>query len=63
MYICFIPVLCFWSRLQVKAGLGVNVFGVLTVMLAVATWGVPLFSLDTYPDWAPVLPSLNSTQP
>ncbi|GAA6227676.1 solute carrier family 13 member 1 [Lates japonicus] len=48
---------------MVKAGLGVNVIGVLAVLLAVATWGVPLFSLDTYPDWAPVLPSFNSTTP
>ncbi|MED6284179.1 hypothetical protein CHARACLAT_016616 [Characodon lateralis] len=48
---------------MVKAGLGVNVIGVLAVMLAVATWGVPLFSLDTYPDWAPVLPGHNSTMP
>ncbi|XP_035812497.1 solute carrier family 13 member 1 [Amphiprion ocellaris] len=48
---------------MVKAGIGVNVIGVLAVMLAVATWGVPLFALDTYPDWAPVLPSFNSTAP
>lgn len=48
---------------MVKAGLGVNVIGVLCVMLAVATWGVPLFSLDVYPDWAPVLPGFNSTIP
>lgn len=51
------------SVLQVKAGLGVNVIGVLAVLLAVGTWGVPLFSLDTYPDWAPVLPGFNSTAP
>ncbi|KAM7397306.1 hypothetical protein PAMP_020290 [Pampus punctatissimus] len=48
---------------MVKAGLGVNVIGVLTVMLAVETWGVPLFSLDTYPDWALVLPGFNSSVP
>ncbi|XP_028287727.1 solute carrier family 13 member 1 [Parambassis ranga] len=48
---------------MVKAGLGVNVIGVLSVLLAVATWGVPLFSLDTYPEWAPVLPGFNSTTP
>ncbi|XP_072241373.1 solute carrier family 13 member 1 [Leuresthes tenuis] len=48
---------------MVKAGLGVNVIGVLAVLLAVATWGVPLFSLDIYPDWAPALPSFNSTTP
>ncbi|KAM6926630.1 solute carrier family 13 member 1 [Lycodopsis pacificus] len=48
---------------MVKAGLGVNVIGVLAALLAVATWGVPLFSLDTYPDWAPVLPGFNATTP
>lgn len=49
--------------LQVKAGIGTNVIGVLATLLAVATWGVPLFSLDTYPDWAPVYPGSNSTSP
>lgn len=49
--------------LQVKAGLGVNVIGLLSVLLAVGTWGIPLFSLDSYPDWAPVLPNFNSTTP
>ncbi|CAG01074.1 unnamed protein product, partial [Tetraodon nigroviridis] len=48
---------------QVKAGIGTNVIGVLATLLAVATWGVPLFSLDTYPDWAPVHPGSNSTSP
>ncbi|CAJ1056034.1 solute carrier family 13 member 1 isoform X1 [Xyrichtys novacula] len=48
---------------MVKAGLGVNVIGVLATLLAVSTWGVPLFSLDTYPDWAPHLPGFNSTMP
>ncbi|XP_078139123.1 solute carrier family 13 member 1 [Centroberyx gerrardi] len=48
---------------MVKAGLGVNLIGLLAVLLAVTTWGVPLFSLDTYPDWAPVLPESNSTAP
>ncbi|KAF4095218.1 hypothetical protein G5714_024296 [Onychostoma macrolepis] len=40
---------------MVKAGLGVNVIGVLTVLLALTTWGTPLLNLDTYPDWAPVV--------
>ncbi|KAM8751155.1 solute carrier family 13 member 1 [Acanthopagrus schlegelii] len=46
---------------MVKAGLGAAMIGIPVVLLAVVTWGVPLFSLDTYPDWAPVLPGLNST--
>ncbi|XP_051740552.1 solute carrier family 13 member 1 [Ctenopharyngodon idella] len=40
---------------MVKAGLGVNVIGILTVLLALTTWGTPLLNLDTYPDWAPVV--------
>ncbi|XP_061578206.1 solute carrier family 13 member 1 [Cololabis saira] len=48
---------------MVKAGLGVNVIGVLSVLMATATWGVPLFSLTTYPDWAPTHPSFNTTAP
>ncbi|XP_046890295.1 solute carrier family 13 member 1 [Hypomesus transpacificus] len=46
---------------MVKAGLGTNVIGVLVVVLAVTTLGVPLFGLNTYPDWAPILPPSNST--
>nr|XP_057942254.1 solute carrier family 13 member 1 [Doryrhamphus excisus] len=45
---------------MVKAGLGANVIGLLAVLLAVTTWGVPLFSLDVYPDWAP---PFNATTP
>uniref|UniRef100_A0A8C7CQ14 Solute carrier family 13 member 4 n=1 Tax=Oncorhynchus kisutch TaxID=8019 RepID=A0A8C7CQ14_ONCKI len=37
---------------MVKAGFGVNLIGVLVVMLAIMTWGVPLFNLTEYPDWA-----------
>ncbi|KAL4004035.1 hypothetical protein ACER0C_003748 [Sarotherodon galilaeus] len=48
---------------MVKAGLGVNMIGVLALLLAIATWGIPLFSLDTYPEWAPTLPGFNSTTP
>ncbi|XP_062317885.1 solute carrier family 13 member 1 [Osmerus eperlanus] len=46
---------------MVKAGLGTNIIGVLVVILAVTTLGVPLFGLNTYPDWAPVFPTSNST--
>uniref|UniRef100_A0A8C8GZV9 Solute carrier family 13 member 4 n=1 Tax=Oncorhynchus tshawytscha TaxID=74940 RepID=A0A8C8GZV9_ONCTS len=37
---------------MVKAGFGVNLIGVLVVMLAITTWGVPLFNLTEFPDWA-----------
>ncbi|KAJ8392217.1 hypothetical protein AAFF_G00077850 [Aldrovandia affinis] len=37
---------------MVKAGFGVNLIGVLVVMLAIMTWGFPLFHLTEFPDWA-----------
>lgn len=37
---------------QVKAGIVMNVIGVLCVTLAINTWGRPMFSLDTLPAWA-----------
>ncbi|XP_063761288.1 LOW QUALITY PROTEIN: solute carrier family 13 member 4-like [Eleginops maclovinus] len=37
---------------MVKAGFGVNLIGVAVVMLAITTWGVPLFNLNEFPDWA-----------
>ncbi|XP_062956069.1 solute carrier family 13 member 4 [Cynocephalus volans] len=39
---------------MVKAGLGVNVIGLVIVMVAINTWGVSLFHLDTFPAWAKV---------
>lgn len=47
--------------IQVKAGLGLNIIGVLTVLLAISTWGTSIFALDTYPDWAPSLGVTNTT--
>ncbi|XP_071071383.1 solute carrier family 13 member 4 isoform X9 [Dasypus novemcinctus] len=46
----FLPILCS----LVKAGLGVNVFGLVIVMVAINTWGISLFHLDTFPAWAKV---------
>ncbi|KAM4678349.1 solute carrier family 13 member 4 isoform 1-T1 [Discoglossus pictus] len=37
---------------MVKAGLGVNLIGLAVVMVAINTWGVSLFQLDSFPDWA-----------
>uniref|UniRef100_A0A8D3AN03 Solute carrier family 13 member 4 n=1 Tax=Scophthalmus maximus TaxID=52904 RepID=A0A8D3AN03_SCOMX len=37
---------------MVKAGFGVNLIGVAVVMLAITTWGVPLFDLTEFPAWA-----------
>ncbi|XP_037692016.1 solute carrier family 13 member 4 isoform X2 [Choloepus didactylus] len=46
----FLPILCS----LVKAGLGINVIGLVIVMVAINTWGVSLFHLDTFPVWAKV---------
>ncbi|KPP77347.1 solute carrier family 13 member 1-like [Scleropages formosus] len=46
---------------MVKAGLGVNIIGVLVVLLAVSTWGIPLYDLNRYPSWAPLHPISNTT--
>ncbi|XP_040267652.1 solute carrier family 13 member 1 [Bufo bufo] len=37
---------------MVKAGLGINILGVLVVMLCISTWAIPMFSLNIYPSWA-----------
>ncbi|XP_068611408.1 solute carrier family 13 member 4 [Brachionichthys hirsutus] len=37
---------------MVKAGFGVNLIGVAVVMLAITTWGIPLFNLTEFPAWA-----------
>uniref|UniRef100_A0A8C9SHM1 Solute carrier family 13 member 3 n=1 Tax=Scleropages formosus TaxID=113540 RepID=A0A8C9SHM1_SCLFO len=43
---------------MVKTGFMMNILGILTVSLAVNTWGTYMFGLSTYPDWAQ---SLNVT--
>ncbi|XP_014792993.1 PREDICTED: solute carrier family 13 member 4 isoform X1 [Calidris pugnax] len=39
---------------MVKAGLGVNLIGLAVVMVAINTWGIRLFQLNTFPEWAAV---------
>lgn len=39
---------------MVKAGSMLNIIGVITINLAINTWGVAMFHLDTFPDWANV---------
>uniref|UniRef100_A0A8C5N3D4 Solute carrier family 13 member 1 n=1 Tax=Leptobrachium leishanense TaxID=445787 RepID=A0A8C5N3D4_9ANUR len=46
---------------MVKAGLGINILGVLVVMLAISTWAIPMFNLQSYPSWAPVISPTNFT--
>ncbi|XP_041967199.1 solute carrier family 13 member 1 [Alosa sapidissima] len=46
---------------MIKAGVGVNVISVLGLLLGTSTWGIPLFNLDIYPDWATNHPMTNSS--
>ncbi|XP_016161542.1 PREDICTED: solute carrier family 13 member 4 [Ficedula albicollis] len=39
---------------MVKAGLGVNLIGLAVVMVAINTWGIRLFQLNIFPEWAAV---------
>lgn len=39
---------------QAKAGFILNILGVLTINIAINTWGVSMFQLDTFPSWANV---------
>ncbi|XP_027758164.1 solute carrier family 13 member 4 isoform X1 [Empidonax traillii] len=39
---------------MVKAGLGVNLIGLAVVMVAINTWGIRLFQLNSFPEWAAV---------
>uniref|UniRef100_A0A671XNM0 Solute carrier family 13 member 2 n=1 Tax=Sparus aurata TaxID=8175 RepID=A0A671XNM0_SPAAU len=40
-----------------KAGFILNIIGVLTINLAINTWGVAMFQLDSFPSWANVTKS------
>lgn len=48
------PTLMFSMSLfyQVKTGFVMNILGILSVSLAMNTWGVAMFGLHSYPDWA-----------
>lgn len=47
--------LCYFSVfLQARAGFILNFLGVLTINLAINTWGVAMFQLNTFPSWANV---------
>ncbi|XP_061494731.1 solute carrier family 13 member 4 isoform X2 [Rhineura floridana] len=37
---------------MIKAGFGVNLIGLVVVMVAINTWGIRLFQLNKFPDWA-----------
>ncbi|NXG57719.1 S13A4 protein, partial [Hemiprocne comata] len=46
---------------MVKAGLGVNLIGLAVVMVAINTWGIRLFQLNTFPEWASVSNTTSQT--
>ncbi|NXH41894.1 S13A4 protein, partial [Dicaeum eximium] len=46
---------------MVKAGLGVNLIGLAVVMVAINTWGIRLFQLNMFPDWAAASNITNQT--
>ncbi|CAI5648335.1 unnamed protein product [Oreochromis niloticus] len=37
---------------MVKTGVVMNILGILSVTLAMNTWGIAMFNLNTYPEWA-----------
>ncbi|XP_019752196.1 solute carrier family 13 member 5-like [Hippocampus comes] len=39
---------------MVKAGLMLNVIGILSINLGINTWGRVMFDMDTFPTWANV---------
>ncbi|XP_045559694.1 solute carrier family 13 member 5 isoform X1 [Salmo salar] len=39
---------------MVKAGFVLNIIGVITINIALNTWGAAMFNLNTFPDWANV---------
>jgi len=49
--------LLFFAAHMMKAGLGMNIVTVLTTLLAINSYAVPLFGLDSFPEWGiPQLP-------
>ncbi|XP_053305498.1 solute carrier family 13 member 1-like [Spea bombifrons] len=37
---------------MIKAGLGTNLISMITLWFALYTWGIPMFDLSRFPDWA-----------
>jgi hypothetical protein len=37
---------------MMKGGIGLNIITLITTAIAINTYAVPLFGLDTFPDWA-----------
>ncbi len=43
---------CLTQKDMIKAGLVMNIICVLTTNLAINSYGIPLFGLGAFPDWA-----------
>ena len=42
---------------MIKAGFGMNILTVITTLIAINSYGIPIYGLDTFPEWAvPQLP-------
>ena len=42
---------------MIKAGFGMNILTIITTLIAINTYGIPIYGLDTFPEWAvPQLP-------
>ena len=37
---------------QAKAGLGMNILAITVLVICIHIYGVPMFDLNTFPDWA-----------
>ncbi len=37
---------------MMKAGIGLNIVTLITTAIAINTYAIPIFGLDTFPEWA-----------
>lgn len=51
-YVVFVSFVLFFLCLQARTGFILNFVGVITTNIAINTWGVALFQLNTFPSWA-----------
>ena len=51
----------FFPWLKAKAGLGMNLLAVIVLVICVNTYGVPMFDLHNFPDWAESIGPISST--
>lgn len=54
IYFLMLNYFFFMLYFQAKAGFILNILGVSTINIAINTWGVAMFQLNTFPSWANV---------